>query len=111
MVSEQWFVKMDDIAATALTAQKRGDFAVNPDRFSAVFTNWLDNIQDWCISRQLWWGHRIPVWYCFESEAAADAAGGRGDAWVVAADATEARAVVCSALPSPPTADALFAGG
>jgi len=63
MLSTQWFVKMDDIAAKALKAVQDGDIKIVPERFEKVYYNWLENIQDWCISRQLWWGHRIPVWY------------------------------------------------
>ena len=63
MVSTQWFVKMDDIAAKALKAVREGDIQIVPERFTKVYYHWLENIQDWCISRQLWWGHRIPAWY------------------------------------------------
>ncbi len=64
MVSEQWFVKMDSLAAAALEAVHDGRIHIVPERFEKVYFNWLENIKDWCISRQLWWGHRIPVWYC-----------------------------------------------
>jgi valyl-tRNA synthetase len=64
MVSEQWFVKMDSLAAAALDAVRDGRIRIVPERFEKVYFNWLENIKDWCISRQLWWGHRIPVWYC-----------------------------------------------
>jgi valyl-tRNA synthetase len=64
MVSTQWFVKMDSMAKAALEAVQEGRIKIVPERFTKVYYNWLENIQDWCISRQLWWGHRIPVWYC-----------------------------------------------
>ncbi len=64
LVSTQWFVKMDSLAEMAAESVRNGEIQFVPDRFTKVFLNWMDNIQDWCISRQLWWGHRIPVWYC-----------------------------------------------
>jgi len=64
MVSTQWFIKMDSMAAAALEAVRDGRIKIIPEHFTKVYYNWLENIQDWCISRQLWWGHRIPVWYC-----------------------------------------------
>ncbi len=64
MVSTQWFVKMKPLAEPALEAVRRGDIRIVPERFTKVYYNWLENIRDWCISRQLWWGHRIPAWYC-----------------------------------------------
>ncbi|BBB49288.1 valine--tRNA ligase [Pelolinea submarina] len=64
MISEQWFVKIDSIAKKAIDAVRDGDIRIVPDHFTKVYFNWMENIQDWCISRQLWWGHRIPVWYC-----------------------------------------------
>ena len=64
LISEQWYVKMDSLAANAAEAVRQGEVRFVPERFTKVFLNWMDNIQDWCISRQLWWGHRIPVWYC-----------------------------------------------
>jgi valyl-tRNA synthetase len=64
MVSEQWFVRIKPLAEPALAAVREGRIRIIPERFEKVYYNWLENIQDWCISRQLWWGHRIPVWYC-----------------------------------------------
>ena len=66
LVSSQWFVKMDSLAAKAAESVNNGDIKFVPERFTKVFLSWMENIQDWCISRQLWWGHRIPVWYCQE---------------------------------------------
>ncbi len=64
MLSDQWFVKMDDLAKPAIEAAKKGDLRHVPDRFEKIYLHWLEEIRDWCISRQLWWGHRIPAWYC-----------------------------------------------
>ena len=63
-VSKQWFVKMEPLAKPAIDAVKKGDTKFVPQRFEKVYFHWLENIRDWCISRQLWWGHRIPAWYC-----------------------------------------------
>ena len=64
MVSEQWFVKMDELAKPALEVLKTEELKLVPKRFDKIYNNWLENIRDWCISRQLWWGHRIPAYYC-----------------------------------------------
>ena len=64
MISTQWFVQIQPLADAALEAVHDGRIRIVPERFTKVYYNWLENIQDWCISRQLWWGHRIPVWYC-----------------------------------------------
>ncbi len=64
MVSTQWFVDIQSMADAALAAVRDGRIEIIPERFKKVYYNWMENIQDWCISRQLWWGHRIPVWYC-----------------------------------------------
>lgn len=63
-VSKQWFVKMKPLATPAIDAVKNGETKFIPTRFEKVYFHWLENIRDWCISRQLWWGHRIPAWYC-----------------------------------------------
>ena len=62
--SRQWFVKMEPLAAPAIKAVTSGEIKILPERFTRVYLNWMENIRDWCVSRQLWWGHRIPVWYC-----------------------------------------------
>jgi len=64
MISEQWFVTIEPLAKAALEAVRDGRIRIVPERFEKTYYNWMENIKDWCISRQLWWGHRIPVWYC-----------------------------------------------
>ena len=64
MVSKQWFVKMESLAQPAIAAVETEKIKFVPERFTKVYLNWLDGIRDWCISRQIWWGHRIPAWYC-----------------------------------------------
>lgn len=66
MISKQWFVKMKPLAEPAIKKVLDGDIQFIPERFTRIYLNWMENIRDWCISRQLWWGHRIPVWYCQE---------------------------------------------
>ena len=63
-VSLQWFVKMQPLAEPAIDVVRNGDIKFIPERFDKIYYNWMENIRDWCISRQLWWGHRIPAWYC-----------------------------------------------
>ena len=65
-ISEQWFVKMEPLAKPAIEAVRTGKVEFVPERFDKIYYNWMENIQDWCISRQLWWGHRIPAYYCQE---------------------------------------------
>lgn len=64
IISKQWYVKMDQLAKPAVEVVKNGETKFVPERFDKTYFNWMENIQDWCISRQLWWGHRIPVYYC-----------------------------------------------
>jgi valyl-tRNA synthetase len=63
-LSMQWFVKMKDLAGPAIEVAKNGELNFHPDLWKKTYLHWLENIQDWCISRQIWWGHRIPIWYC-----------------------------------------------
>ncbi len=67
-LSEQWFVKMADLAQPAILAAKSGELSFFPSSYKKTYLHWLENIQDWCISRQLWWGHRIPVWSCLDCQ-------------------------------------------
>lgn len=64
LLSKQWFVKMKPLAEPAIAKVKSGEIRFVPERFTKVYLNWVENIRDWCISRQIWWGHRIPAWYC-----------------------------------------------
>ncbi|HUN23135.1 MAG TPA: valine--tRNA ligase [Anaerolineales bacterium] len=80
MMSTQWFLRMESLAKPAIAAVRNGDLRIVPERFEKIWYNWLENIQDWCVSRQLWWGHQIPVWYapdgsfyCATSEESAQA--------------------------------------
>ena len=72
LISRQWFVKMKPLAEPALEAVEEGRTVFVPPRFTRIYQNWLENIRDWCISRQIWWGHRIPAWYCSCGELVVD---------------------------------------
>lgn len=63
-LSNQWFIKMKPLALAAIESSKNGDVKFHPERWSKIYLSWLENVRDWCISRQIWWGHRIPAWYC-----------------------------------------------
>ncbi|GAB2254750.1 hypothetical protein Droror1_Dr00022559 [Drosera rotundifolia] len=82
LVSKQWFVTMEPLAEKALSAVQRGELTILPERFEKIYNHWLSNIKDWCISRQLWWGHRIPVWYVVGKDSDED--------YIVARSAEEA---------------------
>ena len=66
LIKQQWFVKMEELAKPAIEALKSGELKFVPERFDKIYLHWLENIKDWCISRQIWWGHRIPAYYCNE---------------------------------------------
>ena len=91
LVSTQWFVKMEPLAGPALEAVRSGEVKFVPERFEKTYYYWLENIRDWCVSRQLWWGHRIPVWYV-------DAPGASEEQYFVARDAEDAQRQARAAL-------------
>ncbi|CAK7344065.1 unnamed protein product [Dovyalis caffra] len=87
LVSKQWFVTMEPLAEKALRAVEKGELTIMPERFDKIYNHWLSNIKDWCISRQLWWGHRIPVWYIVGKDCEED--------YIVARNADEALEKAC----------------
>ena len=71
LVSRQWWIETKPLAEPAIQAVRSGKIRILPEHFTRIYYNWMENIRDWCISRQLWWGHRIPVWYCDACETVA----------------------------------------
>ncbi len=102
--STQWFVRMAPLAKRALEALDDGAPRFHPPRWAKVYRQWLENIQDWCISRQLWWGHRIPVWYCQDCNAGAEAQiRTNGDTtWIPLSEATEEQEILKFRFPKEP---------
>jgi len=86
MISTQWFVKIKPLAEKAIEAVRSGQIKIVPERFEKIYFNWMENIEDWCISRQLWWGHRIPAWYGPNGEVYVGAEAPRGDGWTAEED-------------------------
>ena len=66
LIKQQWFVRMEELAKPAVKALETGELKLIPERMNKIYLQWLNNIRDWCISRQIWWGHRIPAYYCDE---------------------------------------------
>lgn len=81
LISTQWFLKIEPLAERALKAVREGDIKIVPERFERVYYHWLENIEDWCISRQLWWGHRIPAWYHEDGRIYVGRTAPEGDGW------------------------------
>lgn len=81
LLSTQWFLKIQPLADRAIAAVRNGDIKIVPERYEKVYYHWMENIQDWCISRQLWWGHRIPAWYGPDGEIYVGREAPKGDAW------------------------------
>ena len=94
MLTDQWFVRMDGLAKQGLDAVAKGDVKFFPEHWASTYNHWLENIQDWCISRQLWWGHQIPAWHT-------DGTAINGEAFVVARSEEEAYAKARGAGPAP----------
>lgn len=81
MISTQWFLTIQPLADKAIDAVRNGDIKIVPERFEKIYYHWMENIQDWCISRQLWWGHRIPAWYNADGEVYVGKSAPKGDGW------------------------------
>ncbi|GAB4510241.1 MAG: valine--tRNA ligase [Anaerolineae bacterium] len=81
MISTQWFLKIQPLAEKAIAAVRNGDIKIVPERFEKIYFHWMENIEDWCISRQLWWGHRIPAWYGPNGEIYVGKNAPEGDGW------------------------------
>ncbi len=116
MISKQWFVKIAPLAKPAIEAVKSGKIKFIPERFEKMYFNWMENIRDWNISRQLWWGHRIPVWYCQTGEVTSDklkVISGGGDNFIVSAEKPEECPVCgkCEMVQDPDTLDTWFSSG
>jgi valyl-tRNA synthetase len=86
MLSTQWFVKIKPLAEKAIAAVREGQIKIVPERFEKIYYHWLENIEDWCVSRQLWWGHRIPAWYKQNGEVYVGKHPPRGDDWIAEED-------------------------
>jgi valyl-tRNA synthetase len=86
LISTQWFLKIQPLADKAIAAVRNGDVAIVPERFEKVYFHWMENIQDWCISRQLWWGHRIPAWIRENGEIYVGKNAPEGDGWTAEED-------------------------
>jgi valyl-tRNA synthetase len=81
LISTQWFVHVKPLAEKAIEAVRSGQIKIVPERFASVYYHWLEHIEDWCISRQLWWGHRIPAWYGPNGEIYVGKIAPKGDGW------------------------------
>ena len=82
LISTQWFLKIQPLAEKAIAAVRDGDIKIVPERFEKVYFHWMENIEDWCISRQLWWGHRIPAWHGPNGELHIGKEAPKGDGWI-----------------------------
>ena len=82
LISTQWFLKIEPLAEKAIKAVREGDVKIVPERFEKVYFHWMENIEDWCISRQLWWGHRIPAWHGPNGELFVGKQPPKGDGWI-----------------------------
>ncbi len=94
-LSKQWFVRMKPLAHPAIAAVKKGEITFYPARWKKVYLNWMENIQDWCISRQIWWGHRLPVYYCRACQKQASESMVNGQ-WSIDKETTDAQGVIVS---------------